>query len=93
MHLDIFIRFGTQYERSTSMCERKTEQAYVDTGERTFPKTLTIKEVQDILQIGTNNAYTLIHRKVFPVIRIGRSYRIPAEPFFAWLKESHSVDC
>lgn len=48
--------------------------------------TLTVKEMQQILKIGANSAYTLIHSKAFPVIKIGQSYRIPAEPFYAWLK-------
>lgn len=47
---------------------------------------LTVKEVQNILKIGTNTAYNLIHSKAFPVIKIGQSYRIPAESFYAWLE-------
>ena len=47
--------------------------------------TLTVKELQQILKIGTNSAYTLIHSNAFPVIKIGQSYRIPAAPFSAWL--------
>ena len=47
--------------------------------------TLTVKELQQILKIGSNSAYTLIHSKFFPVIKIGQTYRIPAEPFYAWL--------
>ncbi len=34
--------------------------------------TLTVKEVQQILKIGTNSAYNLIHSKKFPVIKIGQ---------------------
>lgn len=48
--------------------------------------TLTVKELQQILKIGANSAYTLIHSKAFPVIKIGQTYRIPAEPFYAWLR-------
>lgn len=47
---------------------------------------LTVKELQEILKIGTNAAYTLIHSKAFPVIKIGQTYRIPAAPFYAWLE-------
>lgn len=47
---------------------------------------LTVKEVQQILKIGTNSAYNLIHSKSFPVIKIGQTYRIPAESFYAWLE-------
>ncbi len=48
---------------------------------------LTVKEVQEILKIGTNTAYNLIHSKAFPVIRVGQSYRIPAKPFYAWVEQ------
>lgn len=47
--------------------------------------TLTVKEVQTILQIGSNSAYNLIHSKAFPVRKVGHSYRIPSAPFYRWL--------
>ena len=31
--------------------------------------TLTVKEIQQILKIGTNSAYNLIHSKAFPVLQ------------------------
>lgn len=31
-------------------------------------RALTLKEVQEILQIGTNSAYSLLHSHAFPVI-------------------------
>lgn len=49
-------------------------------------ETLTVKEVQQILKIGTNSAYNLIHSKAFPVIQIGQTYRIPKAPFYAWME-------
>ena len=48
--------------------------------------TLPVKEMQQILKIGTNSAYNLIHSKVFPVIKIGQSYRIPKDSFYAWME-------
>lgn len=56
-----------------------------------MPETLTIREVQTILKIGTNSAYNLIHSKSFPVIQIGHSYRIPREPFYAWLNQTNAA--
>lgn len=47
--------------------------------------TLTVKDIQGILRIGQVSAYQLIHRPDFPVIKIGRSYRIPSDAFFEWL--------
>lgn len=55
-------------------------------------ETLTVRELREILRIGTNSAYTLIHSKAFPVIKIGQTYRIPAEPFYAWLGNPGAAD-
>ena len=46
---------------------------------------LTVEEMRQILKIGTNSAYNLIHSGAFPVIKIGQTYRIPAGSFYAWL--------
>ena len=55
-------------------------------------KTLTVKELQEVLKIGTNAAYNLIHSKAFPVIKIGQTYRIPATPFYAWLENPDAAE-
>lgn len=55
-------------------------------------ETLTIKEVKEIMKIGTNAAYNLIHSNAFPVIKVGNSYRIPKESFYAWLSQSRIVN-
>ena len=55
-------------------------------------ETLTVRELREILRIGTNSAYTLIHSKAFPVIKIGQTYRIPAAPFYAWLGNPGAAD-
>lgn len=51
---------------------------------------LTVKDVQQILKIGTNSAYNLIHSNAFPVKKVGHSYRIPRKPFFAWLSQQNT---
>ena len=48
-------------------------------------ETLTVKDIQRILNIGVNNAYALIHANLFPVIKVGHSYRIPKDDFYAWM--------
>lgn len=48
---------------------------------------LTVEEMRQILKIGANAAYNLIHSGAFPVIKIGQTYRIPAEPFYAWMRD------
>lgn len=49
--------------------------------------TLTVKEMREILRIGSNSAYSLIHSNRFPVKKIGCTYRIPKESFFLWLEQ------
>ena len=49
---------------------------------------LTVRDSQRTVKIGTNVAYNLIHSKAFPVIKIGKNYRIPAEGFYAWLESA-----
>ena len=56
-----------------------------------MPETLTVRDVQQILQLGRNGVYNLIHSNAFPVIRIGNLLRIPKEPFYEWLSKSHTV--
>lgn len=55
-------------------------------GVLSYPKVLKVKDVQSILQIGQVAAYRLIHSGEFPVIRVGRSYRIPEEEFYLWMR-------
>ena len=52
---------------------------------------LTVEEMRQVLKIGTNTAYNLIHSGAFPVIMIGQAYRIPAEPFYAWMENPSAV--
>ncbi len=73
------------------MFEQNAAEMMQTSGEAALQKALTLKDVQDILQIGTNSAYSLLHSHAFPVIKIGRSYRIPAEPFYDWLNHSNAV--
>ena len=73
------------------MSEQKAPEMIQTTSGVVLPKALTLKEMQNILQIGTNSAYCLLHSHAFPVIKIGRSYRIPAEPFYDWLNHSNAV--
>ena len=53
--------------------------------------TSTVKEMREILKIRTNSAYNLLHSKAFPVIKIGQSYRIPKESFYAWMENPSAV--
>lgn len=53
---------------------------------------MTVCEIKEYLHIGTNAAYNLIHSNSFPVIRIGRLYRVPREKFYEWVRQAHTVD-
>ena len=43
---------------------------------------LTVEEMAEILRIGRSSAYELCRQNEFPVIRIGRSIRIPKKHFW-----------
>lgn len=64
----------------------------IQTAQAELREMLTIKEVKEVMKIGTNAAYNLVHSKSFPVIKVGHSYRIPKEPFYAWLNQSRTVN-
>ena len=42
-----------------------------------IPATYTVREVAEILRIGRNKAYGLVHNKKIGAIKMGREYRIP----------------
>lgn len=41
-----------------------------------YPDVVTVSQLKDMLQIGINQAYSLIKTGVIPSIRIGREYKI-----------------
>lgn len=56
-------------------------------------KTYTVEDIQNMLGIGRSRAYTFISevykkKGPFRVLRIGNLYKIPKEPFDAWLNGS-----
>lgn len=52
---------------------------------------LTVKELAEVLRIGRSSAYELCRQNEFPVIRIGKSIRIPKKALFDWI-ERESVN-
>lgn len=44
-------------------------------------------EIKDMLGIGKNEAYRLIHSGEFKTIKLGRKILIPKEPFHIWLNK------
>ena len=53
-------------------------------------KVLTVPEVGKILGIGRASAYNLVRQKGFPVIRIGRQFRIPEDALCQWMNSQVS---
>ena len=49
-----------------------------------WKKLLTIKDVQEHLQLGRNRVYQLIKLNLFPKIKIGNTYRIPKREYLEW---------
>lgn len=45
----------------------------------------SVKDVANLLNIGMNKAYDLINQKEIPVIKMGRTIRIPKKAFESWL--------
>ena len=55
-------------------------------------KVFNVKDIQDILEICEKTAYSLIKEALetdtmFKVIKVGRLYKIPTQPFLEWLDE------
>ncbi|MGL5717762.1 MAG: helix-turn-helix domain-containing protein [Paraclostridium sp.] len=53
-------------------------------------KVLTAKEVAELLGVCDKTAYSLIRQanikgSMFKVIKIGRHYKVPTQPFLDWL--------
>lgn len=54
-------------------------------------RTYTVPEIQDILGIGKNSAYSLVKSGVFRSVRVGGSIRISKKSFDNWLDEKSQV--
>ena len=51
-------------------------------------KFYTMKELANIIPIGTTNLYNLVHSKGFPSITINRKIVIPVDEFEKWVESS-----
>lgn len=51
-------------------------------------KLLTIKDVQEHLQLGRNRVYQLIKIESFPKIKIENTYRIPKREYLEWVQNN-----
>jgi excisionase family DNA binding protein len=53
---------------------------------QTMQEWLTLRQVQEILGIGSTKAYELVATGVVPTIKIGRSIRINRQELEGWLE-------
>ena len=51
-----------------------------------LPITLCAEEVAQVLGISRANAYTLMHSKGFPTIKIGKRMVVQKEKLIAWME-------
>ena len=58
-------------------------------GDNTMSKQFyTMKELAEVLPIGTTNLYNLVHSAGFPSIIINRKIVVPVEEFNKWISSS-----
>lgn len=50
-----------------------------------YEAVLTVAELQEILNIGRNTAYSLLNTGVIPSFRIGKKWRIPKDAVLHYL--------
>lgn len=60
-------------------------------------KVLTVADIAELLGVCEKTAYSLIRQALtrgdmFKVIKIGRLYKIPTEPFLTWLDSWDGID-
>ena len=57
-----------------------------------LPVMLTAAELAGALGISRAGAYTLIHRKDFPTLQIGKRLMVPKDKLIAWINRNTTGD-
>jgi excisionase family DNA binding protein len=57
-----------------------------------LPPALTMRDVQDYLGISRPKTYELAHTRGFPVVRFGRTIRVPRDAFLRWIDEKAGIE-
>lgn len=55
-------------------------------------RTYKVSDIEEILQLSRTKTYALVNQGLFPVLRIGKALRIPAEPFDNWMESQVNRD-
>ena len=53
---------------------------------------LTVKDIQEQLGISLQNAYSIFHRKDFPLIKLGNRLYVRQEAFLKWLQKIENLN-
>lgn len=75
------------FEDKIAALNQATDQQPIPFEKRTY----TVPEIQDILGIGKNSAYSLVKSGAFRTVRIGGSIRVSKKSFDKWLDEKSQV--
>lgn len=59
--------------------------------EQEFEEIWTTQDISDYLKIDRKKVYELYKIPTFPVIKLGRDYRVPKILFFKWLKNYNKI--
>lgn len=58
-----------------------------------YDAVLTVTELQEILGIGRNTAYSLLRSGTVPSIKVGKKYRIPKDAVLHYLARWKTKKC
>lgn len=75
------------FEDKITALNQATDQQPIPIEKRTY----TVPEIQDILGIGKNSAYSLVKSGAFRTVRIGGCIRVSKKSFDKWLDEKSQV--
>ncbi len=75
------------FEDKITALNQATDQQPISFDKRTY----TVPEIQDILGIGKNSAYSLVKSGAFRTVRIGGIIRVSKKSFDKWLDEKSQV--
>ena len=57
--------------------------------EHGYPEILTLKQCQDILQIGKNLMLYLVHNEEIPAFRVGKQWRVRKSDLQRYIEENY----
>ena len=67
------------------------KRVYVNNHTPIIEQVYTVAEIQRILRISRAMSYELVNSGAFPIIRIGKSIRIPVNAFQEWLVSNAAI--